>query len=89
MDLSNVAELSRNFFMMSLLLTSPVVIVSLIVGLVISIGQTVTSIQEQTLSFAPRIIAVVVLLIFMTNWYLVTLQNYTMNLFAQMLDFVQ
>lgn len=89
MDLSNVAELSRNFFMMSLLLTSPVVIVSLIVGLVISIGQTVTSIQEQTLSFAPRIIAVVVLLMFMTNWYLVTLQNYTMNLFAQMLDFVQ
>jgi flagellar biosynthetic protein FliQ len=71
------------------LLVAPVVIVSLVVGLVISIGQTVTSIQEQTLSFAPRIVAVVVIIMWMMNWYLETLQNYTQGLLIEMVNFVK
>ena len=89
MQVIDVTAMGQEFFSMALLLCAPVVIVSLVVGLLISIGQTVTSIQEQTLSFAPRIVAVVVMLIWMTNWYLTTLQSYTIGVFTQMVEFVK
>ncbi|MFK7737120.1 MAG: flagellar biosynthetic protein FliQ [Pirellulaceae bacterium] len=87
--MADVVSMGREFFSMALLLTAPVVVVSLVVGLVISIGQTVTSIQEQTLSFAPRIVAVVALLIWLSNWYLTTLQSYTIGVFTKMIEFVR
>jgi len=86
MEFLDVVSLGRTFMTTALLLVAPVVIVSLVIGLVISIGQTVTSIQEQTLSFAPRIIAVVVMLMLMMNWYLQTLQNYAGGVLTQMVD---
>lgn len=89
MEMADVVSMGREFFSMALLLTAPVVVVSLVVGLVISIGQTVTSIQEQTLSFAPRIVAVVALLIWLSNWYLTTLQTYTIGVFTKMIEFVR
>lgn len=89
MEMEDVVLIAREFFAMALLLTAPVVAVSLVVGLLISIGQTVTSIQEQTLSFAPRIISVVFLLIFLANWYLTTLQNYTLGLMTHMVELVK
>ena len=89
MEIEDVVLIGREFFAMALLLSAPVVAVSLIVGLLISIGQTVTSVQEQTLSFAPRIICVVFFLIFLSNWYLTTLQNYTIGLLTQMVEFVK
>jgi len=89
MEIEDMVLIGREFFAMALLLTAPVVVVSLVVGLLISIGQTVTSIQEQTLSFAPRIICVVFVLIFMANWYLVTLQNYTLGLLTHMVELVK
>lgn len=88
MEFLDVVALGRDFMSTSLLLVAPVVIVSLVVGLVVSIAQTVTSIQEQTLSFAPRIVAAVVLLMAMMSWYLQTLQNYTQGLLTQMVDLV-
>lgn len=89
MDFLDVVAIGREFFAMALLLSAPVVVVSLVVGLLISIGQTVTSVQEQTLSFAPRIVAVVIVLIAMANWYLTTLQNYTTDLLTHMVEFVK
>ncbi|MEO1524846.1 MAG: flagellar biosynthetic protein FliQ [Planctomycetota bacterium] len=89
MDILDAGSMGREFFSMALLLTAPVVVVSLVVGLVISIGQTVTSVQEQTLSFAPRIVAVVFLLIWLSDWYLQTLQTYTTDVFTQMVEMVK
>ena len=89
MDILDAASIGREFFSMALLLTAPVVAVSLIVGLVISIGQTVTSVQEQTLSFAPRIVAVVLMLIWLSDWYLQTLQTYTTDIFTHMVEIVK
>ena len=68
----------------SLLLVAPVVVVSLAVGLIISIAQTITSIQEQTLTFAPRIVAVVGIVIYLTPWYLKELKDFTMGIFETM-----
>ena len=89
MEFEDVVTMGHQFFCMALLLSAPVVVVSLMVGLLISIGQTVTSIQEQTLSFAPRIVAVAFVLMGLANWYLTTLQNYTLGVMTQMIDFVR
>ena len=89
MELPDAVAVGREFFSMALLLAAPVVVVSLLVGLMISIGQTVTSVQEQTLSFAPRIVAGVVVMMSMASWYLTTLQTYTVDMFAKMIEFVR
>ena len=81
MDFNETVFIGRELLLMSLLLVAPVVIVSLAVGLLISIAQTVTSIQEQTLSFAPKIIAVVGVIILALPWYLNTLKAFTINMF--------
>ncbi len=86
MQFADAALMAREFLMTALLLVAPVVVVSLVIGLIISILQTVTSVQEQTLSFAPRIVAVVVLMFFAMNWYLQTLQTYTSDLLTGMVD---
>lgn len=84
MEMADAIIIGRNLMLTSLLLVAPVVIVSLVVGLLISIMQTVTSVQEQTLTFAPRIVAVVAIVILLTPWYLSTLKNYT----TQMMEYM-
>lgn len=81
MEFDEVLYIGRQLLMMSLLLVAPVVVVSLVVGLIISIGQTVTSIQEQTMTFAPKIVAVVAVLMAMMPWYLNTLTGFTLEMF--------
>ena len=76
-----VTVLGRDLLVTSLLLVAPVIVVSLLVGLLISIGQTITSVQEQTLSFAPRIVAVVVTMLFLIPWYLSTLKDFCDRIF--------
>ena len=89
MELTDVVAMGGEFFQMALLLAAPVVVISLSVGLIISIGQTVTSVQEQTLAFAPRIVAVVFVMMYLSNWYLITLKTYTVNIFSKMVEFIQ
>ena len=84
MEVADAIVIGRDLLTTSLLLVAPVVVVSLVVGVLISIAQTVTSIQEQTLTFAPRIVAVVAIIIFLTPWYLSTLMSYTTKLFEHM-----
>ncbi len=82
MDFNDVVYIGRQLLITSLLLVTPVVVVSLIVGLIISIGQTVTSIQEQTMTFAPKIVAVVAVLIAAMPWYLNVLTSFTTDVFT-------
>lgn len=84
MEMSDAIVIGRDLMLTALLLVAPIVIISLVVGLFISIAQTVTSIQEQTLTFAPRIVAVVGVIIFLTPWYLTILKNYTTEMFEYM-----
>ena len=68
----------------------PMLLAALIVGLLISIFQAVTQIQEQTLSFIPKIVAMVVVLIIAGPWMLGTITDWTTNLWggiAQQVDF--
>lgn len=70
MPIPQVMELGRDLLYTALLLALPTLAVSLVVGLLISIFQTVTSIQEQTLTFVPRLVAVAVVLVLTMPWAL-------------------
>ena len=61
--------------------SAPMLLVSLVVGLIISIFKTITSIQEQTLTFVPKLLAIFLTLMLVGNWILTTLREFIMELF--------
>ena len=65
-----VLDIAREAIFNIIMLSAPLLLVSLIVGLIISIFQTVTSIQEQTLTFVPKILAVFITLMLAGSWML-------------------
>lgn len=65
----------------TLLVAAPMLIVGLVVGVLISLFQAVTQIQEMTLVFVPKIVAVLITLIAALPWMLGLMINYTQNLF--------
>jgi len=79
---ADAISLGREFFYNAVLLTTPALVVSLVVGLIISIFQAVTNIQEQTLSFAPRILALAALFVLTMPWLLQMSIYYTVQMFA-------
>ena len=72
MTIDAVSEMTNNALYVIIKVSLPVLLVSLIVGLVISIFQTVTSIQEQTLTFVPKIIAIFLTLVLLGSWMMNT-----------------
>ena len=69
MGIEEVTAVSSEALYLVIKVAAPVLLVSLVVGLIISIFQTVTSIQEQTLTFVPKIIAVFFTLIYLVTGY--------------------
>ncbi|MBW7886930.1 MAG: flagellar biosynthesis protein FliQ [Bacteroidetes bacterium] len=78
-----VVNLIREAFYTMLLLASPVLLLSLIVGLIISIIQAATSIQEVTLTFVPKMIAIAIVLVLALPWMMDVMIAFTTNLFQQ------
>ena len=76
-----VIDLARNAVMLTLLLSGPLLMVALVVGLVISVFQAVTQIQEQTLSFVPKLFAVGAAFLLALPWMLQLMVKYTTELF--------
>ena len=65
-----VLDIAREAFTTIIITATPALLVSLIIGLIVSVFQTVTSIQEQTLTFVPKIIAVFLTLMLLGGWML-------------------
>ena len=82
MTIDAVSEMTNNALYVIIKVSLPVLLVSLIVGLIISIFQTVTSIQEQTLTFVPKIIAIFLTLILLGSWMMNTMVEYTVQLLS-------
>ena len=80
MTIDNVIQIASRALYLIIKVSLPVLLVSLIVGLIISIFQTVTSIQEQTLTFVPKIICVFVALILLGNWMLTEMVDFMVEL---------
>ena len=85
MDTLEVVEIGQDLLVTSMWLAGPPIMISLILGLLVSVFQTVTSVQEQTLSFAPRIVAVGAVLLLMLPWMLTVTSSFTMRMFEKML----
>lgn len=86
MSTGEILQIGRELLLTAIALSLPTVLVSLIVGMTISIFQTVTSIQEQTLTFAPRIIAVALVLILTLPWSLQVLVAFAYRMFARVAE---
>ena len=78
-----IIHLVRETFYTLLLLASPVLIVSMVSGLIISIIQAATSIQEFTITFVPKLILIALVIVLMLPWMMETLMSFTINLFNQ------
>ena len=68
-------------------LSAPALIISLIVGLVISIIQAATQIHEQTLTFVPKLIVIVVVLLILGSWMIETMNDVVVRIFEIIKDF--
>lgn len=77
-----VVQLARRSFEATLLLSAPLLIFSLVVGLLISVFQAVTSINEATLAFAPKIIAVMVAMIIFFPWMMTYMSDFTREIYS-------
>ncbi|MDA3786605.1 MAG: flagellar biosynthesis protein FliQ [Deltaproteobacteria bacterium] len=74
-------SLGQNAITISLLLAAPLLLVGLVVGLAIALFQATTQIQEMTLTFVPKIAAVMIAMLFFSSWMLIELTDYTRDLF--------
>ena len=77
-----VVDVAKEAIYTIIICSAPMLIISLVVGLIVSIFQTVTSIQEQTLTFVPKIIAVFVGLMIFGSWILTNLTEFVTTLWS-------
>ncbi len=82
MTLDQSTDLVRQTLIVALLIASPILLIGLGVGLLISLVQAVTQIQEQTLSFVPKIVAMVAIMILLMPWISQRLIAFASHLFA-------
>lgn len=86
MDQSAVMEIGARAMWVTLEIGMPVLGVSLVVGLLVSIFQAVTQLQEPTLTFIPKVLAVVLVIVLAGPWMLNTLLGFTLELYAGIAD---
>jgi flagellar biosynthesis protein FliQ len=77
-------DLAKSTLLTALMICAPALLVGMAVGLVISFFQTVTSLQEQTLTIVPKMLAVLVTIVILMPWILGTLREYTAALFSNL-----
>lgn len=89
MDEATILEIAGEFLYALTLLALPSIVASLVVGLLIAIFQTITSIQEQTMTFAPRLIAVGVVAAFSLTWAMQVAMDFTIRMFLTAAEIVR
>ena len=82
MNLDSAVELVRQTLLLALLVSAPMLLIGLVVGIVVSLLQAVTQIQEQTLTFIPKIVAMVGAAIFLMPWISHMLMDYATKIFS-------
>ncbi|PAB61256.1 flagellar biosynthesis protein FliQ [Anaeromicrobium sediminis] len=84
-----IVELLQQSMTKVILLAAPMLMLSLFMGLAISIFQATTQIQEQTLTFVPKILSVLIAIIVFGPWILNTIVDYTEGLFLNIDKYIQ
>ena len=88
MDAGQVVTIARQTIWVIVKTSVPLLLVSMIVGLIISLFQTLTSIQEQTLTFVPKLIAIMIALMIMGNWLLNEIVSFMQMLWSSFSHYV-
>jgi len=82
-----VVEICRRAVQTTLMLAGPMLLAGMVIGLIVSIFQATTQINEQTLTFIPKIVAVFVTLLIMTPWMIHTMTAFASTIFASISTF--
>jgi len=86
MDPNDAIQLGREAIWTALLIGSPVLVVGMVVGLLVGLLQALTQIQEQTISFVPKIVAMVVVLSLALPWLITLIVRYSSDLITGIPD---
>lgn len=89
MTQEQVIDITRQALFLIIECSAPLLIISLVVGLVISIFQTITSIQEQTLTFVPKIVAVFFGMMIFGSWILTKLTDFMIELWSNFNTYIR
>lgn len=77
-------DLAKSTLLTALALVTPALVVGMVIGLIISLVQTITSVQEQTLAIVPKMLAVVATLLLLLPWILTTLREFASGLYQSL-----
>jgi flagellar biosynthetic protein FliQ len=89
MTVDSVVQIANQALFLIIKTVAPVLLVSLVVGLIVSIFQTVTSIQEQTLTFVPKIVSVFLTLMLIGGWMLNNLSDFMISLWSDFSAYIR
>ncbi len=89
MNIEQSVEILRQLVTTSLLIISPILVTSMVIGLLVSLFQSVTSIQEQTLTFVPKLLAVAFVLVAAAPWMLKMLMQFTIGFISRLPEMVR
>jgi len=84
LDTGVVMEIATNAMVTAIMVAAPVLLVSIVVGLAVSVFQATTHIQEQTLTFVPKVLAIVGALLLFGPWMMTVLASFITELFTNM-----
>jgi flagellar biosynthesis protein FliQ len=82
MDNGFVVEITNQAIKVTMMLAAPMLIGALVVGILVSLFQAVTQINEQTLSFIPKIVVIVIALVVLSPWMMETITSFTHELYT-------
>jgi flagellar biosynthetic protein FliQ len=89
MNSAVVIDLARKSLMLALMMGGPMLLVALAVGVLVSVAQAVTQIQEQTVGFVLKLVAVAATFLLTINWMIQAVVRYTIDLFHMLPSLVQ
>ena len=84
-----VIEVVNQAIKVTLMLSAPMLLAALVVGVLVSIFQAVTQINEQTLSFIPKILVIIATLVIFSPWMMETMVTYTQDLFTSIPELIR
>ena len=88
MTVDVVMDIAREALLLILKVSLPVLLVSMVIGLIVSIFQTVTSIQEQTLTFVPKVVGIFLTLMLLGDWILNSMANFAVELWSSFNQYI-
>lgn len=88
MSTNDVISIARDALYTIIITSAPCLLVSLVIGIVVSIFQTVTSIQEQTMTFVPKILGIFICIMFLGHWMLNSMVAFMTDLWSKISVYV-